>query len=174
MNRGKSKIAEIETADIEESLLTFLQFISKIQLRGFSIVGLKSGLKKSDLTHSLSGSQFPFLVQCDNFAARLGSGEQLNHGLRMPREDTFFTARLKIQSQSQIFRYGRSIFSLPHRPNFSGIFDLCLHWVSVVRELNHVETSEHVCPNGSERINFFFPSCVHFLCVLNVFSVGCV
>ena len=30
-------------------------------------------------------------------------------------------------------RYGRSIFCLPHRPNFSDIFDLCLHWVSVVR-----------------------------------------
>ena len=25
--------------------------------------------------------------------------------------------------------------SLPHRPNFSDIFDLCLHWVSVVRDL---------------------------------------
>ena len=29
-----------------------------------------------------------------------------------------------------IFRYGRSIFCLPHQSNF---FDLCLHWVSVVR-----------------------------------------
>ena len=36
-------------------------------------------------------------------------------------------------TQSQIFRYGRSIFCLPHRPNFSNICDLCLHWVSVVR-----------------------------------------
>ena len=43
------------------------------------------------------------------------------------------TARPKIQSQSQIFRYGQSKFCLPHRPNFSDIFDLCLHWVSVVR-----------------------------------------
>ena len=39
----------------------------------------------------------------------------------------------KVQSQSQIFRYGGSIFCLPHRPNFSDIFDLCLHCVSVVR-----------------------------------------
>ena len=38
---------------------------------------------------------------------------------------------------SQIFRYGRSIFCLPHRPNFSDIFDLCLHWVSVVRGQIH-------------------------------------
>ena len=56
-----------------------------------------------------------------------------NHGLQTPREEIAFTARPKIQSQSQIFRYGRSIFCLPHRPNFSDIFDLCLHWVSVVR-----------------------------------------
>ena len=26
-----------------------------------------------------------------------------------------------------------SVFCQPHRPNFSDIFDLCLHWVSVVR-----------------------------------------
>ena len=31
------------------------------------------------------------------------------------------------------FRYGQSIFCLPHWPNFSDIFDLCFHWVSVVR-----------------------------------------
>ena len=55
------------------------------------------------------------------------------HGLRTPREEIDFTARLKIQSQSQIFTYGQSIFCLPHRPNFSDIVDLCLHWVSVVR-----------------------------------------
>ena len=58
---------------------------------------------------------------------------RLKHGLRTPREKIAFTAQPKIQSQSQIFRYGRSIFCLPHRPNFSDIFDLCLHWVSVVR-----------------------------------------
>ena len=56
------------------------------------------------------------------------------HGLRTPGEKMVFTARPKIQSQSQIFRYGRSIFCLPHRPNFSDNFDLFLHWVSVVRD----------------------------------------
>ena len=59
------------------------------------------------------------------------------HGLRTPREETAFTARPKIQSQSQIFRYGGSIFRLPHPPNFSDIFDLCLHWVSVVHAVKH-------------------------------------
>ena len=56
-----------------------------------------------------------------------------NHGLRTPREEISFTAQPNIQFQSQIFRYGQSIFCLPHRPNFSDILDLCLHWVSVVR-----------------------------------------
>ena len=55
------------------------------------------------------------------------------HGLRKPREEIAFTARPKIHSHSQIFRYGGSIFCLPHRPIFSDILDLCLHWVSVVR-----------------------------------------
>ena len=53
------------------------------------------------------------------------------HGLRTPREEIAFTARPKIHSQ--IFTYGRSIFCLPHRPKISDFFDLCFHWVSVVR-----------------------------------------
>ena len=59
------------------------------------------------------------------------------HGLRTPRGEIVFTALPKIHSHSQIFRYASSIFCLPHRPNFSDIFDLCLHWVSVVRALDH-------------------------------------
>ena len=53
------------------------------------------------------------------------------HGLRTPSEEITFTARPKIKSQSQIYRYGRSKFCLPHRPKISD--ELCLHWVSVVR-----------------------------------------
>ena len=56
------------------------------------------------------------------------------HGLRTPGEEIAFTARPKLNSQSQIFRYGRSIFCLPHWPKFSDFFDSCLHWVSVVRD----------------------------------------
>ena len=55
-----------------------------------------------------------------------------DHGLRTLGEEITFTARPKINSQSQMFRYGQSIFCLPHWPKFSGFFDLCLHWVSVV------------------------------------------
>ena len=64
------------------------------------------------------------------------------HGLRTPREEISFTARPKIQSQSQIFRYGGSIFCLPHWPKFSDIFDLCLHWVSVVRDYEQAQCVE--------------------------------
>ena len=60
------------------------------------------------------------------------------HGLRTPDEEIAFTARPKIKSQSQIYRHGQSIFCLPHRPKISGFFELCLHWVSVVRESNLV------------------------------------
>ena len=59
----------------------------------------------------------------------------ITHGLRTPREEVAFTSRPKIHSHSQIFRYGGSTFCLPHRPNFSDIFDLCLHWLSVVHDL---------------------------------------
>ena len=63
------------------------------------------------------------------------------HGLWTPREEIAFTAWPKIQSQSQVFRYGQSIFCLPHRPNFQISFDLCLHWVSVVRGLTDLTKS---------------------------------
>jgi hypothetical protein len=58
---------------------------------------------------------------------------RIEHGLRTLREEIAFTARPKIQSKSQIVFNGRNIFCLPHRHNFSDIFDLCLYWVSVVR-----------------------------------------
>jgi hypothetical protein len=44
------------------------------------------------------------------------------HGLRMPSEKITFTARPKINSQSQIHKYDRSIFCLPHWPKFSDFF----------------------------------------------------
>ena len=53
------------------------------------------------------------------------------HELQIPRENKAFAAWQKIHSNSQIFRYSWSIFCLPYRPNFSGIFDLCLNWVSI-------------------------------------------
>ena len=56
------------------------------------------------------------------------------HGLRTPGKEIAFTAWPKIKSQSQIFRYGQSIFCLPHRPKISYFFDfICLHCVSIVR-----------------------------------------
>ena len=75
------------------------------------------------------------------------------HRLRTPREEIAFTARPKIQSQSQIFRYGRGIFCLPHQPNFSDILDLCLHWVSVVRAPIHSCTFKWKC---LQKIKYIF------------------
>ena len=73
------------------------------------------------------------------------------HGLRTPREEIVFIARPKMHSHSQIFRYGRSIFCLPHQPNFSDIFDLCLHWVSIVRGCRwcflKILNSQTACPS---------------------------
>ena len=46
------------------------------------------------------------------------------HGLRTPGEEIAFTARRKSTPTPKIFRYGRSIFCLPHRPNFSDSFEL--------------------------------------------------
>ena len=80
-----------------------------------------------------------------------------SHRLRTPREEIAFTARPKIHSHSQIFRYCRSIFCLPHRPNFSDIFDLCLHWVSVVRGgiWRKVACMINVCGFFIQREDFF-------------------
>ena len=74
------------------------------------------------------------------------------HGLRTPREKIVFTARPKIHSHSQIFRYGRSIFFLPQRPNFSDIFDLCLHWVSVVHGAEYLSYVKFI---ATETPTFF-------------------
>ena len=46
----------------------------------------------------------------------------LTHGLQIPGEEIDFTAWPKIKSQSQSFRYCRSIFCLPHRPKISDFF----------------------------------------------------
>ena len=75
----------------------------------------------------------------------------LSHGLRTPREEITFTAWPKTHSHS------RSIFCLQHRPNFSDIIDLCLHWVSVVcglscemkeREISLKCQITNLCLNG--------------------------
>ena len=71
-------------------------------------------------------------------------------------EEIAFTARPKIHSHSQIFRYGRSIFCLPHRPKFSDVFDLCLHWVPVVR-------GQVICLEWTlSRLIWSSPLCIHF------------
>ena len=56
----------------------------------------------------------------------------------------------KSNPQSQIFRYGRSIFCLPHRPKISYFFDLCFHWVSVVRVPANASAAKATCSFTTE------------------------
>ena len=89
------------------------------------------------------------------------------HGLRMPGEEIAFTAWPKIKSQSKIFRYGRSIFCLPHRPKISDFFDLCLHWVSVVRVYAHnwmQKTELHLVQIQDLRLRDFWYSLLQTVC----------
>ena len=80
----------------------------------------------------------------------------IKHVLWTPREEIAFTAQPKIPSQSQIFRYNRNMVCCPHWPNFSDIFDLCLHWMSIVRNIKF--TSE---PWNHYRIFFYnFPKSI--------------
>ena len=82
----------------------------------------KSEKFRQFLTYKIHLESLKFLALFDHLS--LDWDKKFGHGLRTPREEIAFTARLKIQFQSQIFRYGQSIFCLPHRPNFSDIFDL--------------------------------------------------
>ena len=84
--------------------------------------------------HKIFGSKDKTLLESLYFLIHMSTGflwHVFCHGLRTPGEEIAFTARTKIQSHSQIFRYGRSIFCLPHWPKFSDYFDLCLQWVFV-------------------------------------------
>ena len=62
-----------------------------------------------------------------------------------PGEETAFTVRPKIHSRSQILSHGQSIFCLPLWPKFSDSFELCLHSVSLVRDVHirggHIDSS---------------------------------
>ena len=84
--------------------------------------------------HALFVSRCFFKLQCAKLVQKCRAH---GHGLRTPGEEIAFPARPEIKSQSQIFRYGRSILYLPHRPKFSDFFDFCLHWVSVVCAHGH-------------------------------------
>ena len=99
---------------------------NKVELDAYSIDNLDF-IIKVNLLHKLSKVRTIF-HEIISFSKYL-----VEYTTRTTDEEIAFTACPKIHSHSQIFRYGQSIFCLPHRPNFSDIFDLCLHWVSVVR-----------------------------------------
>ena len=53
------------------------------------------------------------------------------------------------------------MFYLPHRPKFSDFFDLCLHWVSVVRA--YTEHHELDFPSLSQTHSFVKSICMYSL-----------
>ena len=112
--------------------ISFIFFCFKLYSRHNTIAPkLNGGEKKNAVADALPWEflgYFCFL----RFSFRFLHFSGWTHGLRTPREEIAFTARPKIHSHFQIFRYGRSIFCLPHWPKFSYFFDLCLHWVSLV------------------------------------------
>ena len=65
---------------------------------------------------------------CKTQAVNIRHGEVLPQPRTTDREEIGFIARTKIQSHSQIFRYGQSLFFLPNQP------DLCLHWVEASKQ----------------------------------------
>ena len=105
-----------------------------------TLIMLREGKQKTDLRYRKIGEPNSHNKSVLLLPTSLAYNWQ--HGLRTPGEEIAFTARPKINSQSQIFRYSQHVFCLPHRPNFSDIFDLCLHWVSVVRDWQEANKSK--------------------------------
>ena len=102
-------------------------FKNPSRIQRFSFILYQNGIRAA------SGYCALYINQLTSHHSPRGAPYYMNmHGLRTPREEIAFTARPKIHSHSQIFRYGRGIFWLLQQPNFSDILDLCLHWVSVV------------------------------------------
>ena len=91
------------------------------------------------------------------------------HGLQTLVEEIAFTSRPKIKSQSQIFRYGQSIFCLPHRTNFSYIFDFCLHWVSIVRGCTDAWYYTHT--KNHDDFGRVILSTFHIICLVNITDI---
>ena len=61
--------------------------------------------------------------------------EKIMMSFTVRKSPSLCTVRLKINSHSQMFRHGRSIFFLPHRSKLSDFFGLCIHWVSIIRDV---------------------------------------
>ena len=121
---------------------------------------LNGGEKKNAVADALPWEFLGYFCSL-RFSFRFLHFSGWTHGLRTPREEIAFTARPKIQFQSQIFRYGRIIFCLPHWPKFSDFFDLYLHWVSLVR--GHASTSPLKKVKIVISLNYFFNNVLSML-----------
>ena len=106
-------------------MLIFLTEVVQITFWGKSNLTCHGNTSEATKAQAKSGKQ-PHIFWW-NYASK--------DGLQMPGEEIAFTAQPKINSHSQTFWYDQSIFCLPHQPKFSGFFNLCHHWVSIVRGL---------------------------------------
>ena len=73
-----------------------------------------------------------------------GNEYETLHRILTPSEEIAFTAQPKINSNSQVLRYGRSIFCLPHWPKIS------VFWFGVRSQWNFKSTRDYA--------KFFDPS----------------
>ena len=81
-----------------------------------TLIMLREGKQKTDLRYRKIGEPNSHNKSVLLLPTSLAYNWQ--HGLRTPGEEIAFTARPKINSQSQIFRYSQRVFCLPHRPIF--------------------------------------------------------
>ena len=128
---------------ISTSTLRLLIFFALIYQHSFhpSVKCLLKQSCASDRTHATQLAINMQILEQRTPRTWLDCVHRAEHGLRTPRQKIAFTARPKIKSLSQIYRYGRSILCLPNRPKISGFFDLCIHLVSVVRGAEYLRTN---------------------------------
>ena len=99
--------------------------VHSLSFECFKIISWKRSSIKMMIMH--------FQKEFQAIVVHIDNTNNFNDGLRIPGEEITSTAQLKIHSHSQIVRNSRNIFCLPHRPKWSDFFDICLHWVSLVR-----------------------------------------
>ena len=95
-------------------------------------------------------------IHCPFFQKRKQKYSPTCKNIQIFRTFTSLSTRSKINSHFQSFRYGRSILCLPHWPKFLDFFDLCLHWVSVVRVLKSHDSLFTEIPGDHFHLEFSF------------------
>ena len=102
------QLNRIEISKIHQGYNVLVSYCIKTELELLQDTVLS---KKSSSSLSVPLCYARYINQQTSHHLPRGAPYYMNmHGLRTPREEIAFTARPKIHSHSQIFRYGRSIF----------------------------------------------------------------